>query len=116
MEETSSKGGVKKDGTASPFDRIPMPEVKGWLNLKVSDQAKPGNHSRKASLLISIPKKIVKLATRRNRLKRLVREAFRKEVAIDLDKIYQFRVVQEPNDPGFDETKDTVRHLIQTLA
>ena len=115
MEETSSKDGAKKDGTASPFDRIHMPELKGWLNIRVSNQSKPGNHSRKASFLISIPKKIVDLATRRNRLKRLVREAFRKEVTIDLDKIYQFRVVRDPKDPGFDETQDVVRRLIQDL-
>lgn len=115
MEETSSKDDVKKGGIDLPFDRISMPDVKGWLNLRVSNQLKPGNHSRKVSLLISIPKKIIRLATRRNRLKRLVREVFRKEAAIDLGKIYQFRVVQDPKDPGFNETRETVRRLIQDL-
>ena len=105
MEEMSSKDGVKKGGTSSPFDR--MPRVKGWLSLKVLNKEKPA-----PVLLISVPKKIVSLATRRNRIKRLIREVFRKEVFFSKDKIYQFRVIHDPKDPGFDETKNMIKDLI----
>ena len=108
MEEMSSKGGVKKAGTSSPFDR--KPAMTGWLSLKIS------NKERSVPvLLISVPKKIVSLATRRNRIKRLIREVFRKETFFDKDKIYQFRVVQNPEDTDFEKTRRIVKDLIETV-
>ena len=96
MEEMSSKDGVKKGGISSPFDRLPR--VTGWLSLKVSIKEKSV-----PVLLISVPKKIVSLATRRNRLKRLIREVFRQEAFFDQDKVYQFRVIRNPGDLGLKE-------------
>ena len=89
------------------------PEVSGWLSLKISNKPGPESQPQKASLLVSIPKKTVRLATRRNRLKRLIREAFRNEALVRREKIYEFRVLQNPGDPGFDETKEMVKNLIQ---
>jgi ribonuclease P protein component len=48
--------------------------------------------------LISVPKKAVRLATHRNRLKRLIREAFRKSTGLREDVVYGFRVRFEPGD------------------
>ena len=67
---------------------------------------------QKTSLLISIPKKTVRLATQRNRLKRLIRECFRKELFIDRERVYQFRVIKNPGDPGFSGTRDCIQSLI----
>ena len=50
------------------------------------------------SLLISIPKKAVRLATHRNRLKRLIREAFRENKEVRGGNVYYFRVRVEPRD------------------
>ena len=89
-----------------------MPEVKGWLSLKVSDKPESGSDSLRTSLLISIPKKTVRLATQRNRLKRLIRECFRKEALTDRHRVYQFRVIKDPGDPGLDKTRDCVQALM----
>ncbi len=115
MAGMSLKDAAKKAGISLPFEPILMPEVKDWLSLKVSSKSKPSSESLKTSLLISIPKKTVRLSTRRNRLKRLIREAFRKEGLVNSEKIYQFRVIQDPGDPGFHETRDRVEHLIKGL-
>ena len=89
-----------------------MLEAKGWLSLRVSIKPESGNHSSKASPLISIPKKIVRLATQRNRIKRLIREAFRKEVLIDQKKLYGFRVMRKPRDPGLKEVQEIIAKLL----
>jgi|GEM_PF-2875661 len=92
-----------------------MSELKGWLSLKVQDKPRSGNDLHKALLLVSIPKKIVRLATRRNRLKRLLREAFRKESRLEPEKAYLFRVMQNPGDLGLKETKNIMNGLISSL-
>ena len=47
-------------------------------------------------MLIAVPKKVVPLATRRNRIKRLIREVTRKDAAFGAAKIYSFRVLSAP--------------------
>ena len=93
-----------------------------WLSLKIQEQlvpalpvpaCRPGKGSRGTPLLfVSIPKKTVRLATQRNRLKRLVREAFRIENRLDPGKAYFFRVMQNPGDLGLKEVKKEMSQLI----
>ena len=91
-----------------------------WLSLKIQDKLKFGNDSvvgaglkHAPTLLISVPKKIVHLAVQRNRLKRLIREAFRKAVGAGFKpahtgKTYLFRVTEDPGDLGLKEVQEAM--------
>ena len=73
-----------------------MSSVGSWLSLKVLENTskKP---PAKPQIHISVPKKVVPLATRRNRIKRLIREVVRKEAFFgDGGKVYSFRVFRPP--------------------
>ena len=85
----------------------PMPELKDWLSLKIL-AASPTVKRRLPLLLISVPKKTVSLATKRNRIKRLIREAFRQESGFYPDKDYFFRVTQNPSGVGLKEVKEAI--------
>ncbi|HTL70591.1 MAG TPA: ribonuclease P protein component [Candidatus Eisenbacteria bacterium] len=81
-----------------------------WLHLTVLDRSEsPSRHV----LHISVPKKFVPLATRRNRVKRLLREALR-ALPLKSGKLYQFRVRRAPKDPTLAEVKTLVKDLVQT--
>jgi hypothetical protein len=63
-----------------------------WISLKIVEPM-AGRHPHSPALVISIPKRVVRLATRRNRIKRLVREAVRqKGLAGVSGKIYRFQI------------------------
>ena len=49
-----------------------MTDAGGWLELTGGPRAEPG-------LMIHVPKRIVRLATARNRIRRLIRECVRKD-------------------------------------
>ena len=88
-----------------------MIDVKDWLSLKIQKSVIPG---RSFNLFISVPKKIVHLATERNRIKRLVREAFRKESSLDSGKTYAFRVMNKPGAIGLNDVKNTMNQLLKS--
>jgi ribonuclease P protein component len=92
-----------------------MPDVKGWLFLKIQKKPTAGINFQKASLFVSIPKKIVRRATQRNRIKRLIREAFRQEDRLDPEKAYFFRVMQPPGELSLKEVKVSMNQLISFL-
>ena len=74
-----------------------MPPQGHWLSLRVSDKKISQGHADKHALLISIPKKNVRLATQRNRLKRLLREAVRGDDFFkDPGKVYHFKIGSPP--------------------
>ncbi len=80
---------VRKAGSVLPLDE-------SWLSLKVRWVADPKDAHRRQPVFISIPKKAVPLATSRNRLKRLIREAIRKDVFFqDKRRVYWMRVIRE---------------------
>ena len=89
-----------------------MSEAKGWLSLKIQDRPESRKNFQQALLLISIPKKIVHLATQRNRIKRLIREAFMREGRLDPGKVYLFRAAQDPGDLGLKEVQGAMKELI----
>jgi hypothetical protein len=59
-----------------------------WLSLTVLDPSP----SPKARVHISIPKRAVKLAVRRNRLKRVLREAVRQDPFFGKKGVYRLKV------------------------
>lgn len=63
-----------------------------WLSLTVLDPVPP--KSRRVH--ISVPKRTVKLAVARNRIKRVLREAVRRDVFFERDGIYRLRVHEFP--------------------
>ena len=70
-----------------------------WLSLKVLPKAP-------ARLLISVPKKIVPLATQRNRLKRLIRETIRLDKFFEKQPgVYHFRVTRFPGPVGLSQVR-----------
>jgi RNase P protein component len=67
-----------------------------------------------AKIFILIPKKIVRLATRRNRIRRLIREAVRMETFFkSAGKIYSFRVMKFPEAPRLWEVKKLIGELME---
>ena len=117
---TRSRDGVKKDGIVSRSNGVLM-----WLSLKIQDKPKsaspilgrairaelPASHEAPL-LLVSVPKKIVRLAVHRNRLKRLIRESFRKQERLNLKKAYLFRVLQDPGDLGLKQAQEAMSRLL----
>ena len=74
-------------------------QVRGdrWLTLKIFPRQTSEKRSVKPSWLFSVPKKIIKQAVRRNRIKRLLREAIREDDYFsDMDKAYFFSVKKAP--------------------
>lgn len=82
-----------------------------WLALKVTDAAKTPDAAPKGAVFISVPKKVVRLATRRNRLKRLLREATRSK-AVKSRRTLLFRVTRFPGDIGLAEASSAVERLL----
>lgn len=89
-----------------------MPSRVPWLLLKTQLKDMTRRNARGASLFFVIPKKTVRLATQRNRIKRLIREAVRGEERFnDASRSYWFRVVEKPEVLDFHEVKEAIRRL-----
>lgn len=58
-----------------------------------------------------MPKKVVKLATRRNRLRRLIKEALRLEFSLKKEKVYTFRVMKNPGEIGLSQAKEAMHEI-----
>ena len=90
-----------------------MPSRVPWLLLKTQLRDTTRKHIRGASFIFVIPKKTVRLATQRNRIKRLIREAARGEEHFkDTSRTYWFRVVERPEVLDLHEIKQAVRRLV----
>ena len=89
-----------------------MPPEESWLSCEVSEKDARQPRSVKPSIFISIPKKAVHLATDRNRIRRLIREATRKNSYFKgQDKVYLFRVLKAPLKPRLSQ----VQELLETV-
>ena len=91
-----------------------MPANDNWLTLKVSHSSlsKP-QESKEAVLMISVPKRIVKLAVHRNRLRRLIREATRnKDVFRESNKVYHFYVQKAPANASLGSVQKMIQELL----
>ncbi len=76
----------------------------GWLSLSQDPKTGP--------VKIVIPKKIIKLATRRNRLRRLIKEALRLGTHADPEKAFTFRVTKDPGEIGLAKAKEAMRSVL----
>ena len=63
-----------------------------WLSLKVLESPLSESVNRPPKVYISIPKSTVKLAVMRNRVKRVLREAVRRDVFFEKNRTYRLRV------------------------
>jgi ribonuclease P protein component len=93
-----------------------MAPGKPWLSLKVLDPAtlkKPRLRKKSKPLFfISVPKKTVRLATQRNRLRRLIREAVRKDARfVGSEKIYAFKVNAFPLGVKLKDVEESLKEL-----
>jgi ribonuclease P protein component len=82
---------------------MPAPD---WLALKVVD-------APSGAVFFSVPKKVVRLATRRNRLKRLLREAVRARTMPP--GAHQFRVARDPGPIGLADAASAMDKLLKKL-
>ena len=81
-----------------------------WLSLKISETGVLKVPNLRP--VISIPKKIVRLATRRNRLRRLIREASRGDDFFgQTGQGFYFKVIENPGDVGCAEVKVLIAEL-----
>ena len=83
-----------------------MTADKEWLSFKVSKKLA----KQKPKVLISVPKRIVPRATKRNRIKRLIREVVRKESFFGRE---QTIFIIKVNALAFPLTLEKVRQQIQ---
>lgn len=81
-----------------------------WLSLTVSslEAGSLPTAAHKYQLRISAPKKIIKLAVKRNRVRRLIREVLRKEFVLEAGSFYHFKIRRAPENPDYQSTKDAV--------
>ena len=87
-----------------------MPGEESWLFLKISE--KDPKRNQKKDLFISVPKKIVPLATRRNRLRRLIREAVRHDpFFLESGALFEFKVTSFSKEPDLSEVKAALKKL-----
>ena len=89
-----------------------MPAGVAWLSLKISENAASQNRGLKPGVFISVPKKTVSLATKRNRLRRLVREAVRVDDYFKrANKVYYFRVHRWPGDLALQDVIEKIKEI-----
>ncbi|MCG3177295.1 MAG: Ribonuclease P protein component [Candidatus Omnitrophica bacterium] len=93
-----------------------MGSAAGWLSLKIVDRAEAsapaagGALPARHRLLISVPKRSVRLAIRRNRIKRLIREAVRLDGLFSRqDRTHLLKVQRDPGAIGLAETRQALR-------
>jgi ribonuclease P protein component len=78
-----------------------------WLSLTVLKSSP----SDKPRVLISVPKRAVKLAVRRNRLKRVLREAVRRDPFFNQERTYRLQVHEWPQNVDLKSAQKTLGAL-----
>ena len=88
------------------------PAMERWLSLTVSEGKNPDMSATRGLFFISVPKKVVNKAVRRNRIKRVLREALRHEVQLPAGKVHVFRVMRAPEGVDLKMAKQVVHELL----
>ena len=83
-----------------------------WLSLTVSEAKNPEKTLSRRPFFISVPKKVVAKATRRNRLKRVLREALRQEKGLTDGKTRVFKVLKAPETVDLSMAKQALHALL----
>jgi ribonuclease P protein component len=84
-----------------------------WLSLTVSQEKWSAGRTKKPLFLISIPKKIVRQAVRRNRIKRVLREVLRNKPFFEKTKVYVFKVLRSPETVNLESARQIIDELFQ---
>lgn len=82
-----------------------------WLSLTVLSSPRSETNPRKPQVLISVPKRTVKLAVTRNRLKRVLREAVRSDPFFGTGKVYRLKVNGMPKNLDLAQARRTLEAL-----
>ena len=80
--------------------------------MTVSERKNPRTGDPQGIFFISVPKKIVGKAVRRNRIKRVLREALRQETLPSVGQVRVFRVVRAPEVVDLKVAKQAVYELL----
>ena len=89
-----------------------MVSGQNWISLRLIRPAIREAQPRRPFVTISIPKKVLRLATRRNRLKRLIKEAIRADGSFkEKDKFYAFVVMAYPGRVSLNDVKTALTKL-----
>lgn len=97
-----------------------MPDEEPWLSLKISVKDPLGVQKKtllsgersRGAFFISVPKRLVPLSTRRNRIRRLIREAARQDpFFLAAGALYEFKVTSAPRDPGLEKVKAVLENI-----
>ena len=76
-----------------------------WLSLRVST-LHDGKEDKSPRFFVSVPRKVVRLATERNRIKRLIREAVRLDPGFKAEgKVFYFSVRKRPARPNLEDVR-----------
>lgn len=78
-----------------------------WLSLTVLKSSPSGKHR----VLISVPKRAVKLAVHRNRLKRVLREAVRRDPYFTTEQVFRLKVHESPKNIDLKLAQKTLETL-----
>lgn len=70
-----------------------------WMSLRVVPAA--SERAKKPVVHIGISKRVAPQAVRRNRMKRLIREALRRKIRLEPANVYWLRVDRFPADPDY---------------
>ena len=82
-----------------------------WLSLTVRKVALPTKNLPKSRVYISVPKRLVKKAVARNRIKRVFREVVRLDSYFLGEKVYFLKVLSLPEKVNFFSAKEAVSAL-----
>ena len=85
--------------------------MRQWLSLTVSEVKNPKKNKTPRAFFISVPKKVVAKAVRRNRLKRVLREALRRAV-LPGGKVHIFKVMRVPETVNLKTAQEALHELL----
>ena len=85
--------------------------MRQWLSLTVSEPKTQKKSSVSRPFFISVPKKVVAKAVRRNRLRRVLREALRRRV-FPAGRLHVFRVTRAPETVNLQTATEALNELL----
>lgn len=85
--------------------------MKRWLSLKVQNARPSKTRPAQGRVFISVPKRVVRLAVERNRIRRVLREAIRLGGYFASDKVVWLRVLEKPALTSLRQADEALKEL-----
>ena len=82
-----------------------------WLSLKVQNAMPSKTRPVKGRVFISVPKRLVRSAVDRNRIRRVLREAIRLGRYFGKDQVVWLKVLKKPLKTGLHDADEALREL-----